>query len=66
MQEAVVDDRSDTLGSRPPEKRLGAQLLVGRDHRIGQRWRQADIYRFFLRAKARSILRGWTDRPSSV
>jgi hypothetical protein len=35
MQNAVVDDRSDTLGSRPPEKHLGAQLLVRRDYRVG-------------------------------
>ena len=63
-QHAVIHDGAEPLGARPALQDLGAQRLVRLDRRERQAMRRGRVQRFFLRATARSMLRGWTDTPN--
>ena len=62
----MIDDGAETVGVRLAVHDLAAQRLVDLDCREGQPFQEGRLQRFFLRAMARSMLRGWTDTPSST
>lgn len=66
MQHPVIAQRRGALGARGAvDHRIAQDLVSGsqglREGDGGNGW----LYGFFLRAIARSMLRGWTEMPSS-
>ncbi|SAL88466.1 hypothetical protein AWB68_08785 [Caballeronia choica] len=66
MQHSVIAQRGNTLGARSTiDHRIAYGLVSGyqrlREGDFGNAW----LYGFFLRAIARSMLRGWTEMPNS-
>ena len=60
---AMEHDGPQSIGSSLPLQNLYAQRLVGLE-RMSRQCRLRGRQRFFLRASARSMLRGCTVRPS--
>src|ERR1700719_1878362 len=62
IEHAVINHSPQSFGPRLTTQHLGAQRLVDRRGRGG--YAVGCDYRFFFRAKAPSMLRGWTEIPS--
>lgn len=64
MQHPVIDDGAEPLWAAVADQNLGAQRLVALDRGERQALQVALRQGFFLRAIARSILRGCTEIPN--